>query len=176
MALDVSERIAVAFVTRAKGVRGEVFAETLSHCAERFGALSRIVLQSDGAPDQVMQIEHWRPEGRGIIFKFLGVDSPEQAREVATKRYVTVAPDEVAELPEGMHYISEVVGCRVENEEGEYLGRVADVLQAPSTDAYRVQNGDREFLIPAVEHFIVEMAVEEGRIVARGIEELLELQ
>ena len=173
---EASERVAVAFVTRAKGVRGEVFAETLSHSPQRFGELSRVVLQSDGAPDQVMQIENWRPEGRGIILKFRGVDSPERAREIATKRYVTVAPDEVAELPEGMHYISEVVGCRVENEEGEYLGHIADVLQAPSTDAYRVKNGDREFLVPAVEHFIVDMAVEESRIVVRGVEELLGLQ
>ena len=176
MGPELSERVAVAFITRAKGVRGEVFAETLSHCPERFGVLSRVVLQSDGAPDQAIQIERWRPEGRGIILKFRGVDSPERAREIATKRYVTVAPDEVAELPEGMHYISEVVGCRVESEEGEYLGRVVDVLQAPSTDAYRVQNGDREFLIPAVEHFVIDMAVAENRIVVRGIEELLGLQ
>jgi len=148
----------------------------LSHSPERFGELSLVVLQSDGTPDKEMQIERWRPEGRGIILKFRGVDSPEQAREIATKRYVTVAPNEVAELPEGMHYISEVIGCRVENEEGEYLGRVAEVLQAPSTDAYRVQNGERDFLVPAVGHFIVDMAVEEYRIVVRGIEELLELQ
>jgi 16S rRNA processing protein RimM len=173
---EVSERVAVAFVTRAKGVRGEVFAETLSHCPERFEELSRVVLQADGTPDRVMHIERWRPEGRGIILKFHGVDSPEEARAIATKRYVTIAPDEVAELPEGMHYISEVVGCRVESEEGEYLGRVADVWQGPSTDAYRVRNGDREFLVPAVEHFVVAMAVAENLIVVRGIEELLELQ
>ena len=90
----------------------------MSHSPERFGELSLVVLQSDGTPDKEMQIERWRPEGRGIILKFRGVDSPEQAREIATKRYVTVAPNEVAELPEGMHYISEVIGCRVENEEG----------------------------------------------------------
>ena len=171
---EASERVAVAFITRTKGVRGEVFAETLSHCPERFAALSRVVLQSAGAPDEVMHIEAWRPEGRGIILKFRDVDSREHAREIAAKRYVTVAPNEVAELPEGMFYISAVVGCRVENEEGEYLGRVDDVLQAPSTDVYRVLNGDREFLIPAVEHFIVDMAVEESRIVVRGIEELLQ--
>ena len=90
MSANDSERVAVAFITRAKGVRGEVFAELLSHSPERFDQLSRVVLQSDRKLDQELEIEHWRPQGRGIILKFRGIDTPENARMVTAKRYMTV--------------------------------------------------------------------------------------
>ncbi len=176
MSANDSERVAVAFITRAKGVRGEVFAELLSHSPERFDQLSRVVLQSDRKLDQELEIEHWRPQGRGIILKFRGIDTPENARMVTAKRYMTVGPEEVADLPDGMHYISQVVGCRVETEKGEFLGCVEEVIQAPSTDAYKVRKDDREFLVPAVKHFVVKLDVEGNRIIVRGIDDLLELK
>jgi len=174
--LAVEERIAVAYITRTKGVRGEVKAEVLTHCLSRFDELSQIVLQKEGQADRSLVLERWRPEGPGVLLKFAGIDTLEEAREVLVRGYVTITPEEVASLPEDAFYVYELVGCTVEDESGRRLGEIADVLSMPSTDVFQVRGEDGELLIPAVENFVVEISIPERRVVVKGVEELLELR
>lgn len=168
-----SDRVAVGYVTGTKGVRGAVRVEILTHSLSRFDEIAQVVLQKEGRKDLPLQIEDWRPERRGIVVKFAGVDAPETAREVLVKGYITIAPGEVPSPPSGKYYISDLIGCRVEDEAGRHLGEIVDVLQEPSTDAYVVKDGGNEFLVPAVADFIVDLSVTGRRLVVRGIEELL---
>jgi 16S rRNA processing protein RimM len=171
--MGTARRIAVAYITRAKGVRGEVKAEALTHSLSRFDRLAGIVLQKEGRPDLPLRLEAWRSELPGLRLKFAGIDTPEAARELLVGGYVTVAPDQVAPLPEDTFYHFELIGCAVEDESGRSLGEVVGVQELPSTDVYQVRGERGEVLIPAVGDFIVEVAVAARRIVVRGIEELL---
>jgi 16S rRNA processing protein RimM len=163
----------VGFVVRAKGVRGAVKVELLTHRADRLGELPSVVLQKQGREDRTLRIEQWRPEQPGVLVKFAGVDTPELAREALVGGYLTVARDEVAPLPADTFYVFELVGCRVEDEGGRFLGEVAQVLPMPSADVYVVRDQQREFLLPAVSDFVVEVSVVNRRLVVRGVEELL---
>ena len=59
-------------------------------------------------------------------------------------------------LPENTYYIADLLGCRVETRTGEYLGKIADVLETGSNDVYIVQEGPRgEILIPALKKVVV---------------------
>lgn len=171
-----SERVAIGYITRTKGVRGDVKVEVLTHRLSRFDELSQVVLQKKGQEDRPLRIEYWRPESPGILMKFAGIDTPEEARETLAKGYITIAPCEVAPLPEDTFYIADLVGCAVEDESGRYLGKIAEVLQMPSTDVYLIRDGRREVLIPAIGDFIAEISISRRQLVVRGIEELLDLQ
>jgi 16S rRNA processing protein RimM len=168
---DPAQRVAVAYVSRTYGVRGEVRAETLTHCLERFDALSDIVLQRDGRPDLPLKLERWRVDGKGLLLKFAGFEAPETARAELCKGYVTVAPDQVAALPEGTYYIDDIVDSIVVDQDGHELGRIAEVMQMPSTDVYVVRSAKGEILVPAISDFVVEIGP--GRVVVQGIEELI---
>ena len=174
MASRPSERIAVGYITRTKGVRGEVKVEALTHRLDRFDELSAVVLQKDGQEDRPLQIERWRPEGPRVVMKFVGIDTPEKAREILVRGYLTIDPHQIAPLPEDMYYVFELVGCTVADESGHQLGTVAEVLQMPSTDVYVVRDGRREVLIPAVGEFIVDISIPRRQLVVRGVEGLLE--
>ena len=173
MGTGASDRVAVGYIVATKGVRGAVKVEVLTHRLSRFDEISRIVLEKEGREDRALEIEYWRSERRGIIVKFAGVDTPEAAGEALVKGYITIAPCEVASLPQGTYYISDLIGCRVEDDAGRRLGKIVDVLQQPSTDAYLVRDGGFEFLVPAVGDFIVELSVARRRLVVQGLEELL---
>ncbi|MBI2501870.1 MAG: 16S rRNA processing protein RimM [Candidatus Latescibacteria bacterium] len=170
-----TERIAVGYVTRAKGVKGQVKVEPLTRDPQRFARLSEVVLAKEGHQERRLRLENWRVEGRALVLKFAGIDTCEEARELLVKGYLTIAPEEAAPLPPDTFYVADLIGCRVETEAGALLGQIAEVLPLPTTDAYVVRpaGGGGEFLIPAVGDFVVEVSPAQRRVVVRGVEELL---
>ena len=169
---DIPGRVAVGYIVRPKGIVGEVQVEPLTHTVERFDELSEVILERTGEPDRRITIEAWRRAHPGILVKFAGVDSPEIARDTLARGYITVPQDEVAPLPDGTHYVFEIIGCSVVDESGVNLGRISEVLEMPSADVYVVRSGEREVMVPAVESFIVEISIPQQRIVVRGVDEL----
>ncbi len=165
-------RVAVAYISRTWGVRGEVRAEALTHRVKRFNDLRAVVLQGVGRPDLPLELERWRVDAKSLLLKFAGIDAPEQARSTLVGGYVTIAPDQRDPLPEGTHYIDDIVDCAVVTPEGQPLGRIVEVVSMPSTDAYVVRGAKGEALVPAVGDFVVDIAP--GRVVIRGVEELFE--
>lgn len=170
---DNADRIAIAYIGRTKGVRGHVKAELLSTDLQRFDSAESIVVQKQGQPDRALKLQHWKPEEPGVLLKFVGIDTPEEASKVLVKAYVTVARDDVPALPADTYYIFELVGCRVEDETGKILGQIEEVLEMPSADVYVVQGERGEILVPAVADYIVEVDTTGQRVVVRGIEDLL---
>lgn len=165
-------RVAVAYISRAWGVRGEVRAEALTHRVARFSALRDVVLQCANRPDRPLELERWRTDAKSLLLKFAGIDAPEPARSILVGGYVTIAPEQRARLPEGTHYIDDIVDCAVVDLAGQSLGRVVEVVSMPTTDAYVVRGSKGEALVPAVGDFIVEIAP--GRVVVQGVEALFE--
>jgi len=171
--MEPRRRIAVARITRTKGLAGHVKAEVLTHDVRRLDRLTEVVLQKERQLDRVLALQEWRPEPGGVLLKFAGVDSPEEARAVLCGGFVTVAPEEAAPLPADTYYVFDLVGCTVEDEEGRTVGRLVEVLQMPSTDVYQVRGEAGEVLIPAVADFVVRVSIAEKRVVVRGVSELL---
>lgn len=170
-----ADRVAVAYVHRTKGVRGEVKAEPLTHDLDRFDRLAEVVVQKPGRPERSFRLTGWRVDRPGVLLKFDGVDTPEEARELLVGGYVTVAPEEVPPLPPGSYYEFDLIGCQVEDEHGSILGRVAEVQHLPTTDAYLVVGERGELLVPAIGDFVVEVDVARKRLQVRGLDELFEL-
>lgn len=171
---DSPDRVAIGYVAKAKGVRGEVGIESLSWDAARFDGLRRVRLERDGESDRELSIQHCRSDTRGPLIKFVGVDTREAAREQLVGGYLTVARDKVMPLPEGTFYIFEVVGCDVwELDATVRRGVVTEVLTMPSADVYAVRLDEGgQVLIPAVQDFVVSIDTEARRITVRGVEEL----
>ena len=73
-------------------------------------------------------------------------------------------------LPEGRHFIADLIGLRVlDADSGAELGAVIDVLTPPAHEVYVVR-GEHDYMIPAVDEFLVETNVEEGYLKVRLIE------
>ncbi|MFH1569872.1 MAG: ribosome maturation factor RimM [Gemmatimonadota bacterium] len=119
-----------------------------------------------------LQIESWRVDAPGVLLKFRGIDTPEEARDRLCGGYLTVPGEDVPPPPPGSHYVFDLVGCRVEDESGQRLGVIAEVLALPSTDVYLVRTGAGEVMVPAVADYIAEVRTAERLVVVRGVGEL----
>ncbi len=75
----------------------------------------------------------------------------------------------------GEHYWYELVGCRVETREGHGVGIVKEIWETGAHDVLVIEAaGGRRVLIPAVDAFLREIDVAEGRLVVEAIPGLLD--
>lgn len=171
------ELIAVAFVVRTRGVRGEVVAELLTDFPERFEGLERLIAVSPEGERKVLTVqEHWFQNDR-IVLKFEGYDSPEEAKALVGQE-LAVPEAEAVELEDDEFYDWQLEGCRVETIGGAEVGEVEEVLHTGGDAPVLVIRGagGREHLVPLVESICTEIDVERKRIRVDAPEGLLELE
>ena len=108
---------------------------------------------------------------KGLAIKFAGIETPEAVAELKGSLLV-VRREEVHDLPEGFHYVFEIVGLDVETEAGEHVGRVVDVLSMPANDVYVVDRDGEEVLLPAIQD-LIRIDKASNRLVVRDTEGFL---
>lgn len=175
---EPEELVAVAFVVKVRGLRGEVVAEMLTDFPERFDGLERLIAVSPEGARRVLTIEeHWL-QGKRIVFKFEGFDTPEEAAAL-TRHELAVPEREAVELEADEFFDWQLAGCRVETIDGNYLGEVAEVLHTGSAPVLVIRDGadaaQREHLVPLVASICVEIDIEAKLIRVDAPEGLLEL-
>jgi 16S rRNA processing protein RimM len=89
-------------------------------------------------------------------------------------QYLFVDAGQGIRLPKGRHFVHEVIGLTVIDQEGVVRGTVKDVMKLPAHDVYLVGDGAHEFMIPAVKEFIVDLDVETRRLTVKLIDGMLE--
>jgi 16S rRNA processing protein RimM len=163
--------VVVGRVIRPHGVRGELRVLPETDFPERLPMLGQAVLVADERSEAV-RIEAVRLTGDAVLVKVAGIDTPEAA--AAWRGAVLAVPRELAApLPEGRHYVFEVLGLAVQTEAGEALGTVDEILRTPAHDVYVVR-GRREVFIPAVASVVLRIDTAGRRMVIRPIPGLLE--
>ena len=167
--------VVVARVARTRGLRGEVIADLLTDFPQRFDVLETLIAVAPDGSQRSLQIEeHWF-QGDRIVFKFTGYDSIEAAKEFAGIELAVPASDR-AELAAGQFYEWELKGCRVESIDGEFIGRVTEVMRTGGVEILVVvDDRDQEFLIPMAKDICISVDVEKKLIRADPPEGLLEL-
>ncbi|SVB02501.1 uncharacterized protein METZ01_LOCUS155355 [marine metagenome] len=171
----MDERITIGYLTRTKGVRGWVVTEPLTDDPHRFEAVEDVVVEIDRREPIELKIEDWRLEGTIVLLKFAGIDTPEEARERVLKGYVTIPKDQLAPLPEGQHYVFDLIGCQVVDADDVDLGAVTQVLPMPSADVIVVRRPrGGEAMVPMVGDFVESVDTQARQIRVRGVEELFE--
>ena len=93
-----------------------------------------------------LNIEEGKVHGLGIIAKFTGVNTKEDARPFAGK-IIAITRSQLPELKKHEYYWSDLEGLTVINKDGIILGKVVYLLATGSNDVLVVK-GDSEFGIP----------------------------
>ena len=150
-------------IVNTHGIRGEV--KIVPWCDSPEFLLQFGTLYLDGRPVNVLEA---RVHKGNVLARLEGVEDVNAAMSLKGR---TVFIDRTGvELPEGRHFIADLIGLNVvDADSGEALGVVADVLTPPAHEVYVVK-GEHEYLIPAVDEFVIETNVEGGYIKVRLIE------
>lgn len=160
------EKIKIGRIVNAVALRGEVKVYNYSGYRERYEELDRIIIDN-----KEYGIEKIRYQQEMVILKLEGVNDRNAAEALKTKD-VFITEEDLKELPEDTFYIRDLIGMAVVNEEtGETIGKMKDVLQNTAQDVYVISREEgSDILIPAVSEFVKEVNLEEKTVKVKLIE------
>lgn len=121
------------------------------------------VLYIDEKP---FEIERARVHKNCVLVKLSGINNINQAEQYRNK-IVSVDRNEV-ELDDDTYFIADLEGLTVIDADGTELGRLREVITLPSNDVYVIKGRD-EYMIPAVEEFILSVDLDEGVMTVKTI-------
>ena len=156
--MQESQRISVARIVKTQGNRGEVAAEILTDFPERFQHLSAVALEKEGQAALELNLEnHWFHKHR-VILKFRGIDAITPAERLVGYE-VTIDNSELMALQPGAYYQHDLVGCRIEDQDGVIRGKVIEVLGGPGNYLLKVSRETGDFLVPFAESYFPKIDV-----------------
>ena len=85
-------------------------------------------------------------------------------------------PCGLADMQRDEYFIADLIGLKVQDEDGTELGTVKDVIETGANDVYEVEMEDgRSLLLPAIKQCILNVDVENGMMQVHVLEGLLDL-
>ncbi len=166
---DGTGRVAVGRINGPWGLRGHVKVTPYTSNAERFRPDSVLLL--DGVPSRVLDVR--RPKGYPCV-QFEGYQD-RTAADTLAGTIIEVDASELPELPEGEHYVYDLVGLDVVTTSGDAIGRLHEVLHTAANDVYLVRRpGAADALVPAIADVVVEVDIAGGRMVIDPLPGLLD--
>ncbi len=158
---------------RVHGLDGEINLDRVSLTAEEIAAVSDFVSQGPRGTLRKLRLVSARPAGGRLLVRFEGIVDREQATALAGTSLLADA----SRLPDagpGMMYVFQLMGLKVLDATGRDLGVIHEVLRTGANPVYVVR-GEREILIPAVDHVVRHVDLERGIVTVdlpAGLEEL----
>lgn len=161
----------VGVISSTHGIRGEVKVFPTTDDAGRFQELKRVIL--DAGKEQIpLEIQHVKFFKQFVILKFKGIDNINDI-ERYKGRSLLVSREDAVELEEDEYYIADLIGMKVETDEGE-CGILKDVIETGANEVYVVAfERYGEVLIPAIHECILEVNVEEMQMKVHLLEGLV---
>jgi 16S rRNA processing protein RimM len=171
---SASDWISVAVLGRARGIKGEVTARSLSSKPERFARLKRVrLLPEGGAAPSFHDVEEVWEHGEILVFKFTGISSMTDAEKLRGAE-VQVAASERVELDPGEYFHSDLIGCEMRDRvSGRVIGTVTDFQEYGGPALLEIGGGP--LLVPFVKEICVDIRPAEKLILVDlpdGLEDL----
>lgn len=158
----------VGKIVNVHGIYGDV--KVLPWCDSANFICGFDTLYSDGGKNS-FAVKKARVLGNVAILRFDGVDTAEKAN--ALRQTVLYIDRDDVTLPEGSHFIADLIGLAVYDEQEKCYGTVKDVLKTGANDVYEIEGADGSlYYIPAIPSVILDTRIDEGKIVIFPMEGL----
>ncbi|MBW1980351.1 MAG: 16S rRNA processing protein RimM [Deltaproteobacteria bacterium] len=111
-----------------------------------------------------LTVEEVRPHQRAYLVVSREIDSRESAAALVGAE-LCLPESKLPPLGPDEFYWHQLVGLEVVNSKGDKLGTLEQIIETGSNDVYVVRKGKQEILIPATHEAVLEVNLEEGRMV-----------
>lgn len=158
-------------IVNTRGLRGEVKVNSFSQDSKRFEKLDVIYIKENNELKSY-KIEKVTYNKNQVILKLENINHIDYAEKLRNK-YIYVKKSQLEDLPEGVYYISDLIGLDVYDEKSNYLGKVDDIFSTKSNDVYVIKNelGVTK-LLPGTDEVIKNIDLDNKKIVVNLIKGL----
>lgn len=163
----------VGVISSTHGIRGEVKVYPTTDDPNRFRDLKKVVLDT-GNGHKELEISGVKFFKNQVILKFKGYDSINEIEKYKGMDLLVSRADAVP-LGEHENFIVDLLQMTVVTDTGETLGILTDVLKTGANDVYVVKTPEKkEILLPAIRDCILQVDVEEKKMLVHILEGLLD--
>ncbi len=159
----LSSHLMIGEVSRPQGIRGELKVRPITCDVDRFYDLDYVFLKR-GEEYIKRTVSVSRVDDDAVYMTFEGI-SDRDAAEKMRGEALYIDREHSVELEEDENFICDLIGCEGIDTNGRSLGKMTDVLQPGGNDVYVFRGKLGEVLVPALKSVVLEVNVEEKRIV-----------
>ena len=163
---DVSqEKVLIGKVGSPVGIKGEFRVNLYSQDSGNLKE-GKVLLLERADKSVSGAIEKVRYQKDKPVVRLKGVEDRNAAEDIRGMD-VSIYAEDLEELPEGEHYVRDLIGCRVVDiaQDGAEIGVLEDVIQNTAQSILDVRTADgKNVLIPAVDAFLRRIDEEAGAI------------
>ena len=160
---DYDEYTWIATVVGAHGIKGAVRARYVTDTPDYYLKEKVFFLEKEGTLSALNIISINKSKNCWIIL-FDEIHSRNDAEVIKGCRLL-LPDNHLRPLETNEFFLHKIIGCRVENQKGQILGKITDILETGANNVYEVSDGSSVFLVPDVPHVVLEMNVETKRMV-----------
>ncbi len=167
----------VGYVLRAHGVKGALKVQPLTDDVSRFKRIKELYIEKGGSCEGGLREGGLSESGlakRALLdvksdkdflnIRLEGIDTRDAA-EALRGAYLVIERKDAIVLPEGRHFICDLIGCSVEAPDGTRYGVLREILQHGAADVYVVAlEGGGELMFPALKRVLLNIDTAQKRI------------
>ena len=155
----MKEYFEIGQIVNTSGLKGILKIKPFTDDIKKFSNLKTIYIKTKSGLTE-FKIEQVRYVKNMVMLKLAGIDTVEEA-EKYRNLYIKILRDQEEELEEGSYYVVDILGCKVNTDANQELGKIVDVFQTGSNDVYVVKTKDgKEVLLPSIEECILDRDIE----------------
>lgn len=163
----------VGIISSTHGIKGEVKVFPTTDDEKRFKKLKEVLLDT-GKEKICLEIESVKFFKQFVILKFKDYDSINDIEKYKGKS-LFVTRENAVKLKKDEYFIADLIGVEVISEDGALKGNLTDVTQTGANDVYVISLEDgRELLLPAIKDCVLDVNLEENRMIIHVLEGLLD--
>ena len=161
----------VGVVSSTHGIRGEVKVFPTTDDAARFKKLKKVLLDT-GKERLELEVQSVKFFKQFVIVKFRGIDNINDI-EMYKGKSLLVPREDAVRLEKDEYYIADLLGMDVFTEDGHF-GVLKDVMETGANEVYIIgSDAHGEVLVPAIRQCILDVDVEERKMVIRLMDGLI---
>ncbi|WP_034550445.1 ribosome maturation factor RimM [Carnobacterium funditum] len=171
----MTELYNVGKIVNTQGIKGEVRVISRTDFPEkRYKKGSKLLLDQPGNKMIELIVASHRKHKMFDILSFQdhsNINDVEKYRDGILK----VTSDQLGDLPENEYYLHQIIGLSVQDEEGQELGEVTEVLSPGANDVWVIKRPKgKDLLIPYIEDIVLNVDLENKHVTIHVMEGLLD--
>lgn len=162
-------------IVNTHGIKGEVRVISKTDFPEQRYKINHELFAFDPKKTEPrkLTIETYRRHKNFDLLKFKEISSVNDA-EFLRDTMLKVPSDDLAELGEDEFYFHQIIGCEVQTNNGDVIGKVKEILTPGANDVWVVKGKKGEILIPYIKDVVKQINIENKVIVIEPMEGLLD--
>ena len=166
------EYFEIGQIVNTFGIKGFVKVKPFTDDLERFEELESIYIVKNKELKE-FNIEQIKYHKNLVLIKFKGIDDINMA-EKYKNCYIKIKRENARKLPQNTYFIADLIGIKVYDENGNFLGRVDDIYNNKIHDIYVIKDDlGKQILLPSIKEVIKQVDIDNDKIIVHLLEGLI---